>query len=111
MIFIINTNGSRLCGDNRWRNFAMFGSFHSCVKTYKTVSGAKRTAKRLKGKVVEIPSSDDVRRSVDASGNVIEAVDSPDKPGYERFTHRKLDEFVVFDGVQKRDTGYDDETN
>jgi hypothetical protein len=96
-IIIIDDTGNRWCGDNRWRKFANYGSYRECVKTYKTVGSAKITAKRHKARIVAIPSNDEVRRSIEAQGKVIEYRDSPDRPGYEIVSHTKLDEFVVED--------------
>ena len=36
--------GARLCKDNKWRNFAMFGTFKECVKTYKRQGNATNCA-------------------------------------------------------------------
>ncbi len=91
-LVIINENGWRLCNDNRWRDFAVFGTVTGCVKEYRSLERAERRAKHIGGKVVRIPEG----MTVDASGTVIETINCPDKPGYVAYKHHKLDEFVVW---------------
>jgi len=92
MILIISENGRyRLCNDNRWRDFAMFGNVKGCVKQYRSMGHAKRRAKRVHGFVVLIPNGFEV----DASGNVIETIPCIDKPGYVNYKHHKLTEYTV----------------
>lgn len=40
-----------LCRDDRFRDFAWFGTYSSCVKQYKTVGHALNTAKKRKWKI------------------------------------------------------------
>ena len=66
--------GARLCGDNRWREFAHFGTFRSCVKTYKTMCGLRTAMDRLR--ILEWEAiglgtkANGVTVSMDASGNI-----------------------------------------
>ena len=55
MIYLINNDGYRLCKDKRWRTFAMFGTYPSCVKIYRQKGSAINLAKKLKARVVELP--------------------------------------------------------
>ena len=88
---IVNEQGDRLCNDNRWRQFAMFGSYQECVKEYRTKGHAKRQAKRIKGIVIKIPEG----FAIEAGGTVIETVPVPDKPGYVNYVHHKLMEYAI----------------
>lgn len=93
MYLVISKNGKRLCKDNKFREFAMFGTFGSCIKQYKNLGHAKRKADRTRWidcEVVEIPEGYDV----DASGNVYHDVPS-DKPGFINTIRQDLHEFVV----------------
>jgi len=36
------SDDARLCKDGKWRTFAQFGTFRSCVKTYKRKGNALR---------------------------------------------------------------------
>lgn len=90
MILLVK-DGYRYCQDGRWRDFAMFGSYRSCVKEYRSLGHARRIAKDLGAKVVQIPDG----MEIDASGKVIERRPCEDKPGWENVVHHKLDEFVV----------------
>lgn len=94
MIYLINNDGYRLCKDNRWRTFAMFGTYQSCVKIYRQLGSAIKRAKQLKARVVEIA---DDNLTVEASGMIIRTVPA-DRPGYVRNEHPPVEEFVVFDG-------------
>lgn len=97
MIVIIDNDGRRLCQDKRWRDFANYGTYPSCVKTYRRVSGAKGTARKLKARIVVVGDEPGVTREVDACGKVIERRPCPDKPGYETVSHKTLADFVVED--------------
>ena len=56
MFLIINADSTkRLCCDNFWRGFANFGDYPECVKEYRRKSAAITKAKKVKGKVIEIP--------------------------------------------------------
>jgi hypothetical protein len=70
-LIIREDNNYRLCQDNRWRGFAMFGTTPGCVKEYKSKGHAERKANRVKGTVVAIPNG----YSVDAGGNVFDEND------------------------------------
>lgn len=78
MIFVIKGN-ARLCKDKRWREFAHFGTFESCVKTYRRRSAADAVAtsqnalleykkKTPNVAVAEVPDG----YIVDAVGNVFD---------------------------------------
>lgn len=71
MILVIK-NGARLCCDNRWREFANFGTYPSCVKVYKSVGFAKRRARYNGGGVAVIPPG----AVVDAVGGVALSADA-----------------------------------
>lgn len=45
------TIGAFLCGDDRFRDFASFGTFRSCIKRYKTVGHALNAAKKRTWKI------------------------------------------------------------
>jgi len=98
-ICIINDQGMRLCGDKRWRDFAMFGTSRSTVKTYRSLGAAKRVAKQVHGKVVKIEYDDNEGDSytMDASGKIVHRFPTPNKPDYESVEHLEPDEFVVAD--------------
>ena len=93
-MFIVICGDSRLCQDDRWSIFAMFGTTQGCVKVYKTEAGAKRKARFLrqhpyvphntgnKPSVVAIPNG----YSMDAAGNVFDQHDN----------QKELSEFVVY---------------
>ena len=46
--YVLNAAGDRLCGDGQCRSFAMFGTYHSCVKVYKSYAYARKAAKNLR---------------------------------------------------------------
>ena len=62
--------GARLCKDNKWRRFAMFGTYSSCVKIYKRQGNAQNKANRVRvnGKTQIKRVFDD--ESMDASGKI-----------------------------------------
>ena len=95
MILIIGPTERRLCNDGYFRPFAMYGSFGSCVKQYRSLPHAHRRATQLsygnnKARVVIIPND----CAIEAGGTVIRTVPCPDKPGYVTHTHHRLSEFV-----------------
>lgn len=97
MILIIGPTERRLCNDGYFRDFALFGTFQSCVKQYKSLPHALRRAKRLTdggapARAVVIPLS--AGYSVEAGGTVIRTTPCPNKPGYVTHTHHRLSEFV-----------------
>lgn len=63
---IIDGKNYRLCQDGTWRWFANFGTYPECVKEYRVRGFALRMAKRVKGKVLEIPPD----LVMDAAGNL-----------------------------------------
>jgi hypothetical protein len=97
LIMLIDNEGRRLCQDKRWRDFANYGTYRECVKTYRAVGGAKAMARKLKARIVAVGNEPGVEREVDAVGKVIERRPTPDKPGYETVTHKQLADFVVED--------------
>jgi len=75
-IVVCPETGDRLCYDNKWRSFAMFGSSPSCVKEYKYLGPALKAGARYRhplnkgpfeAHVVHINEGD----SMDAAGNVL----------------------------------------
>lgn len=80
----------RLCGDGQWRDFALFGTYASCVKQYRYIRAAHRTARKLGGVVVVVPKG----MSVQVDGLVIETLPAPDRPDYVIYKHHKLQEFI-----------------
>jgi hypothetical protein len=62
--------GARLCKDQMWRGFAMFGTFSCCVKFYRSLGWAQRAADKCrvngKTKIVSMNDGD----TMDASGKV-----------------------------------------
>lgn len=92
MIIIINKDGLRLCKDNRWRDFAMFGTYASCVKIYKLLGAAKTKARHISGKVVVIPDG----MTIDASGRITETT-QVEKDGelWDLHTHHSVSKFIV----------------
>ena len=95
MIYVIADAGGyqncRLCKDGKLRWTALFGSYPSCVKQYRSLGHAKRRAKQIGGEVVQIPKGFEM----DCSGLVIQRIPAEDKPGYERVLHHNLTSFVV----------------
>ena len=92
MILIIHKdNTNRYCKDGYFRSFAMFGTFSDCVKQYRHLGQALRVAKKLSGRVVNIPDS----MEVEAGGTIIETIPCPNKEGYVNYTHHDLTNFVV----------------
>ena len=67
--FIRDADGFRLCKDNLFRSFAMFGTERCCVKFYKHEGRALNVAKKLgllENSVVGLCPED----SMDASGRI-----------------------------------------
>ena len=89
MTIIVNENGLRYCKDNFYRGFACFGSYGCCVKFYSAPRYAKATAKRIGGRVAEIPD----HFTMDASGKIYEMVET--RPGFEKPTQHQIEEFIV----------------
>jgi len=51
--YVINKDtGARLCQDNRWREFAGFGTFSSCAKVYRSRGWAERRVERYRHAMV-----------------------------------------------------------
>jgi hypothetical protein len=44
----IGLNGARLCKDGKWREFACFGTYPSCVKEFKLKGWAERAAQKCR---------------------------------------------------------------
>jgi hypothetical protein len=47
-IVVCPVSGDRLCQDKRWRGFAMFGSYPSCVKEYRLMHAALTAGRRYR---------------------------------------------------------------
>ena len=92
MILIIK-DGRRLCNDNCWRSFAMFGSMPGCVKVYQQAGRARTQAARIGGKVAVIPPG----MAVEAGGSVIETVPDTSRstPSYQfvNYVRHGLEEY------------------
>lgn len=101
LIMIMNQNGELLSRDGRWRDFAPFGSVRYAVKTYRRTASALPVARKLRAKVVVVPSDESVERYVEAGGKVIERRPVPEKPGYVSVSHASLNNFVVKDFGRK----------
>lgn len=97
LTIIVNARGDMWCRDRKWREHAVFGTVPSAVAVYKSPARAAKTARRIRGKIISIPSDDNVERRLGGHNTVIERTPAPDKPGYERVKHRSLDDFVVVD--------------
>lgn len=77
IIVIHPETGARLCQDNRWRTFANFGTFPSCVKEYSYPRAALNAGARYRGtpagfdqtlaRVVHLHAGD----SMDSAGNIV----------------------------------------
>jgi len=67
--------GARLCKDHKWRNFALFGTYSSCVKFYKRKGNAQRVADRFRvnGQTHIICLMED--ETMDASGKIWKTID------------------------------------
>lgn len=81
----------RLCSDNKWRSFASFGSYKSCVKVYKNLGSAVTKAKELKACVAVIPET----HYVDAVGSVFCDEPAPEKQNFITIKHFTLREFIT----------------
>ena len=47
IVIVRDSDGARLCQDNKWRTFCSFGTFSSCVKQYHSKGYAQRKASQL----------------------------------------------------------------
>lgn len=65
-ILVVDRHNARLCEDGKFRKFATFGTAKSCVKLYKGVVSAQRTAAKRGAYVAVIPAD----KLVDASGRI-----------------------------------------
>lgn len=65
-MIVIVKNGHRLCSDNRWREFANFGTYPECVKEYRSLGWAQKKAKKIGGTVVELKEGE----TMDACGQI-----------------------------------------
>jgi len=69
-IVIHPENGDRLCQDFKWRHHAPFGTYPECVKVYRYMGNARKTARRFnvngKNKIIGL----DEDQTMDASGNI-----------------------------------------
>ena len=76
LIVVCPETGRRLCYDNKWREFANFGTYKECVKEFKYLTSALKAGKRYRLKpakvnetissVIHMYAGD----SMDASGEV-----------------------------------------
>lgn len=68
-------NGDRLCKDGKWRDFACFGTYSCCVKTFKHKGNAQNAADRFRVNgetyIVYIREGE----KIDASGRIWETID------------------------------------
>jgi hypothetical protein len=100
-MIIIATPTKRLCKDNCLREFAMFGTFKECVKTYVSKSAAIRKARYLNGlrlyknpnaeKLVAIEITEDMH--IDACGRVTRM--EPATPGFEKVIEVPYSEILI----------------
>ena len=65
--YVVDERGARLCGDWIYREFAMFGTYDSCVKVYKSKKAAADAAIDTGGKVLEL--NREMESEMDAAGN------------------------------------------
>lgn len=76
-IVVCPETGRRLCWDNKWRDFANFGTYKECVKEFKYLESALKAGARYRIKpagkgdtlasVIHLYDND----SMDASGRVV----------------------------------------
>lgn len=79
-IVVCPVTGDRLCRDNRWRSFANFGTYSSCVKTYRLTHAALRAGERFRhphntGRDINLVICLHEGDSMDASGKVSRSTD------------------------------------
>jgi hypothetical protein len=86
--------GDRLCKDNKWRSFANFGTYRSCVKTFKNKGHAQNAADKVRvdgeTHIIRIGEG----QTMNACGKIIETIPCKDKPGWEYHTQVKPIESV-----------------
>ena len=70
MIVIIDSEGRRLCHDNKFRKFASYGNTRACVKLYSQERWARRTAKKHRALVARVPELEGARVSMTDEGMV-----------------------------------------
>jgi len=103
MIIIISPSGMRLCKDRKWRSFANFGTFGSCVKTYKTLGGAKRVCNELgqRGVQAAVLQMEDEGLSINSAGQI--QVKVPTSPGYHKVLTVPMDDYIVHRNYAEQD--------
>jgi len=98
-IILHPVNGARFCKDNKWRTFALFGSYNSCVKTYKHKGHAQRKASQIAYRdsttnrqtyIVFVGKN----QSIDASGLIIETIPSTQK-GYVSYVKAEPEAYCI----------------
>lgn len=68
--YIVNKDtGARLCKDGRWREFASFGTYSSCVKVYRQSGWAERRVVSVSHAMVLSLASHMI---MDASGQIFD---------------------------------------
>lgn len=88
MIFV-SKEGKRFCRDRKWRSHAPFGTMSNCLKIYKSMAWAKKTANKYRANVIVLPS--DVEMC--ASGKIIRRLPSKHQ-GFETVKEISEQEFV-----------------
>ncbi len=83
--------GFRLCKDDRWREFANFGTYLETVKIYKLKGAAITKAAAIGGKVVGWPEG----LIIEAGGDCFFEITTA--PGFHKIEHHDLSEFVVWE--------------
>ena len=66
-IVVCPATGRRLCWDNKWRNFAHFGTFRECVKEFRYLASALKAGQRYR-----LPAA----RKTDTAASVIHLYDN-----------------------------------
>ena len=73
MWYVIHPDtGERLCKDNKWRGFACFGTYSSCVKPYKRKGNAERVAHKFRVNGVSHIINVSEGEYMDASGKIFD---------------------------------------
>jgi len=99
---VVNKDGWILTKDGKWRDAPIFGTPRWAAKLYKRVSTAVPVARKLRAKVVSVPSDESVERYVEWGGRVIERRPIPGNPDYVKVSNAKLSDFVVADFTKER---------
>lgn len=78
-IVVCPATGARLCQDGRWRKFANFGTYSSCVREFRYLKSAQKAARRNRHPLNKTTCDTFVTHlhpgdSMDASGHVTRAI-------------------------------------